>query len=281
MTDDNTPDASAPGEAHVPTAAEDRDTSYTVADGVATITICRPQVLNAFREQTMRELIEAFDNADADPAVGVVVLTGEGDQAFSTGGDVEWENVFDPASGRHTARLLLRLAEAIRGTGKPVIAKVRGWCVGGGNELALLCDFVLAAESAQFAHTDSMLGNSPIWFGTQLLPKLVGTRRAKEILLLGESVAAGEAERIGWINRAVPEADLDATVANWCERLLARSPQALRLTKVSLEFDGDLTLPSVRHGFETLTHNYGTAEFHEGTTAFLEHRTPNFRPDPT
>jgi dihydroxynaphthoic acid synthetase len=259
------------------TSAGTPDTTYAVADGVATITICRPDVLNAFREQTMHELIAAFDAADADPEVGVVVLTGAGDQAFSTGGDVEWENAFSPASGRHTARLLLRLGEAVRGTGKPVIAKVRGWCVGGGNELTLLCDFVLAADSARFVHTDSMIGNSPIWFGTQLLPKLVGTRRAKEILLLGEPVRAPEAERIGWINRAVPEGELDALVADWCERLLARSPQAMRLTKISLDFDGDLTLPSVRHGFETLTHNYGTAEFHEGTTAFLERRTPDFR----
>jgi dihydroxynaphthoic acid synthetase len=255
----------------------DRDVEYSVDSGVATVTISRPDVLNAFREQTMHELIAAFDEADADPEVGVVVLTGAGDQAFSTGGDVEWENAFDPAAGRRTARVLVRLAEAIRGTGKPVIARVHGWCVGGGNELALLCDFVLAGESAKFAHTDSMLGNSPIWYGTQLLPKLVGTRRAKEILMLGDTVAAAEAERIGWINRVVPDEDLDALVADWCKRLLARSPQALRLTKISLEFDGDLTLPSVRHGFEALTHNYGTAEFHEGTTAFLERRAPRFR----
>lgn len=253
------------------------DLSYAVAAGVATITIERPKVLNAFRTQTMHELIDAFDQADADPDVGVVVLTGAGDRAFSTGGDVEWENAFDPSEGRRTARLLIRLAEAIRGTGKPVIAKVRGWCVGGGNELVLLCDFALAAESARFAHTDSMLGNSPIWYGTQLLPKLVGSRRAKEILMLGDTVAAPEAERIGWINRAVPDGELDAVVTNWCERLLARSPQALRLTKISLDFEGDLTLPSVRHGFETLTHNYGTAEFHEGTSAFLERRAPRFR----
>ncbi|ODU07626.1 MAG: 1,4-dihydroxy-6-naphthoate synthase [Pseudonocardia sp. SCN 72-86] len=256
------------------------DLSCTVAAGVATITIERPDVLNAFREQTMHELIEAFDRADADPAVGVVVLTGAGDKAFSTGGDVAMEDAFDPAEGRRTARLLIRLAEAVRGTGKPVIAKVRGWCVGGGNELLLLCDFALAAESARFAHTDSMLGNSPIWYGTQLLPKLVGTRRAKEILMLGDTVPAPEAARIGWINRAVPDADLDVVVADWCARLLARSPQALRLTKISLDFDGDLALPSVRHGFETLTHNYGTTEFHEGTTAFLEGRAPEFRSDP-
>ena len=253
------------------------DIHYGATDGVATVTIDRPEVHNAFREQSMHELIEAFDRADADRGVGVVVLTGTGEQAFSTGGDVAMENAFDPAAGRRTARLLLRLSEAIRGTGKPVVAKVRGWCVGGGAELLNMCDFALAADTARFRHTDSLIGNSPIWFGTQLLPKLVGLRRAKEILMLGDTVSAPEAERIGWINRSVPEAELDAVVQDWCTRLLARSPQALRLTKISLDFDGDLTLPSVRHGFETLTQNYGTAEFHEGTSAFLEKRTPRFR----
>ena len=255
------------------------DVTYAEAGGVATITIDRPEVLNAFREQSMHELVAAFDRADAAPGVGVVVLTGTGDRAFSTGGDVAMEDAFDPARGRRTARLLMRLAEAIRGTGKPVIAKVRGWCVGGGNELVLMSDFVLAADTARFAHTDSKIGNSPIWFGTQLLPGLVGMRRAKEILLLGDPVPAPEAERIGWINRAVPDAELDALVDDWCARLLERSPQAMRLTKISLDYPGDLAMPSVRHGFETLTGNYGTEEFHEGTTAFLQRRAPRFRPE--
>lgn len=253
------------------------DVSYVEAAGVATITIERPHVHNAFREQTMHELIAAFDRADAAPEVGVVVLTGAGDQAFSTGGDVSWEDAFDPAQGRHTARLLVRLAEAVRGTGKPVIAKIRGWCVGGGNELALFCDLAVAADSARFAHTDSLLGNSPIWYATQLMPRLVGARRAREILMLGEHYTAVEAVSMGWINRAVPDEDLDGFVDDWCRRLLARSPQALRLTKVSLEGDADLAAPSVRQGFAALTYFYGTEEFHEGTTAFLERRPPRFR----
>jgi naphthoate synthase/2-ketocyclohexanecarboxyl-CoA hydrolase len=255
------------------------DVRYAESAGVATITIDRPQVHNALREQTMHEMIAAFDRADAAPGVRVVVLTGAGEGAFSTGGDVAMEDAFDPAEGRRMARLLIRLAEAVRGTGKPVIAKIRGWCVGGGNELNLLCDFAIAAESARFAHTDSWLGSSPVWYGTQLMPRLVGTRRAKEILILGEQYTAAEAAAMGWINRAVPDEQLDATVDDWCTRLCQRSAQAMRLTKVSLDADGDLTLPSVRHGFETLTHIYGTAEFHEGTVAFLERRPPRFHPD--
>jgi dihydroxynaphthoic acid synthetase len=256
---------------------EYRDVSYEVAGGIATVTIERPGVLNAFRELTMRELIDAFDRADADPEVGVVVIAGAGEVAFSAGGDVAMENAFDRAEGRRMARLLLRLAEAVRGTGKPVIAKIRGWCVGGGNELNLLCDFALAADTARFAHTDSRLGNSPIWFGTQLLPQLVGTRRAKEIIMLGRTYSATEAAAMGWINQAVPTGELDDLVADWCATLLSSSRQALSLSKVSLNGSGDDTLASVRQGFEALAYIYETAEFREGTTAFLEHREPDFQ----
>jgi dihydroxynaphthoic acid synthetase len=253
------------------------DIRYEQAAGIATITIDRAQVHNAFREQTMHELIAAFDRADAAPGVGVIVLTGAGEAAFSAGGDVEMENAFDRAAGKRIARVLMRLAEAVRGTGKPVIAKVRGWCVGGGNELMLLCDFALAAESARFCHTDSKLGNSPVWYGTQLLPQLVGTRRAKEIIMLGRRYSAAEAAQMGWINGAFPDAELDDVVAEWCASLLASSPQALSLSKASLNYEGDQALPSVRHGLEALAGMYETAEFREGTLAFLEHRAPDFR----
>ena len=253
------------------------DVLYEEKAGVATITIDRPAVHNAFREQTIHELIAAFDRADSAREVGVVVLTGTGSQAFSTGGDVTMENGFDPHDGRRMARLLLRLSEAIAGTRKPTLAKVRGWCVGGGNEVNILCDFCLAAASARFAHTDSRLGSSPIWFGTQLLPRLVGSRRAKEIILLGKTYSAREAAQIGWINEAVPDDELDATVASWCETLLGHSPQAMALSKLSMNADTDEALHSVRQGFEALTYIYGTEEFHEGTAAFLERRAPRFR----
>jgi naphthoate synthase/2-ketocyclohexanecarboxyl-CoA hydrolase len=254
-----------------------QDVLYEEMAGVATITIDRPEVHNALREQTIHELIAAFDRAYGSREIGVIVLTGTGSKAFSTGGDVTMENAFDPHEGRRMARLLLRLAEAIGGTRKPTIAKVRGWCVGGGNEVNLLCDFCLAAESARFAHTDSRLGSSPIWFGTQLLPRLVGSRRAREIILLGATYSATDAAQMGWINRAVPDGELDATVAAWCETLLGHSPQAMALSKLSMNADADEALHSVRQGFEALTYIYGTEEFHEGTAAFLERRAPRFR----
>lgn len=257
------------------------DLLYAETDGICEITLNRPDVHNAFREQTIHELTAAFDRADASPAAGVIVFTGAGERAFSTGGDVAMEDEFTPDEGRRMARLLIRLTEAMRGTGKPTIAKIRGWCVGGGNELNLMCDLSVAAESARFAHTDARLGNSPIWFGTQLMARLVGEKLAKEIIMLGETYTAAEAARMGWINRAVPDAELDDFVAGWGRRLLGHSPQSMRLTKASINADTDPVLASVRQSFEALTYVYGTPEFHEGTAAFLEKRPPRFRPEPT
>ena len=253
-----------------------QDILYVVANRVATITINRPEVHNAFRLKTIEELIGAFDLADADPDVRVVVLTGAGEKAFSTGGDVAMESEFDAKAGRHVGRLLIRLAEAIRGTGKPVIAKVRGWCVGGGNELNLLCDLSVATRTARFAYTDARLGNSPIWYATQLLPLHMSDKRAREVVMLGKTYSAEDAERLGWINEVVDEDKLDDTVTAWCERLASSSPQSLRLSKVSMNQMSDFLLHSVRQGFETLAYIHDTAEFHEGTAAFLEKRPPRF-----
>lgn len=253
-----------------------QDIVYEVKDRVATIRINRPEVLNAFRIKTIEEMTRAFDMADADPVVRVAVLTGTGERAFSTGGDVEMESEFDSNAGRHVGRLLIRLAEAMRGTGKPIIAKVRGWCVGGGNELNLLCDLSVATRTARFAHTDARLGNSPIWYATQLLPLHMSDKRAREVVMLGKTYTAADAERLGWINEAVDEDKLDETVDDWCQRLVASSPQSLRLSKVSMNQMSDMMLHSVRQGFETLAYIHDTEEFHEGTAAFLEKRKPSF-----
>lgn len=253
-----------------------QDVLYEVADRVATITINRPEVLNAFRLRTIEELTTAFDAADDDPDVRVVLLTGAGNKAFSTGGDVEMENEFDGKAGRHVGRALIRLAEAIRGTGKPVIARISGWCVGGGNELNLLCDLSVATRESRFAHTDAKLGNSPIWYATQLLPLHMSDKRAREVVMLGKTYTADEAERLGWINEVVEEDKLDTTVRDWCRRLVESSPQSLRLSKISLNQMSDMMLHSVRQGFETLSYIHDTDEFHEGTAAFLEKRPPKF-----
>jgi naphthoate synthase/2-ketocyclohexanecarboxyl-CoA hydrolase len=259
------------------THADYTDIQWNVESGVATITINRPEVHNAIRDVSVEELIHAFDRADDDPDVGVIVLTGAGDRAFCTGGDIGFEDRLDPEEGRRFGRILMRLSQTMRGSGKPIIAKIRGWCVGGGNELNLLCDLSVAADTARFGHTGPRMGSVPIWYGTQLMPHLVGEKRAKEIIMLCEKYSANQAEAMGWINRSVPEDSLDELVDGWCQTLLSRSPQSLRLTKFSIDYESDKLWPSVRSGFEVLNYIHGTDEFHEGTTAFLQKREPNFR----
>lgn len=259
-------------------SAQEDEVLYATDDGVATITINRPHKHNAVTVTTVAKLIDAFDRADADPEIGVIVLTGAGDKAFCTGGDVEFEDKLDPNAGRRFGRMLMRLSEAIRGTGKPVIAKVRGWCIGGGNELNLICDLTIAAESAIFGQVGPKMGSVPIWYATQMLPRAMGEKVAKEIIMLCQRYSATDAASRGWINKAVPDDELDTAVREWCDILLRHSPQALRLTKHSVNFESDQLTPSVRAGFETLTYIHGTDEFHEGTSAFLEKRTADFTP---
>jgi dihydroxynaphthoic acid synthetase len=252
------------------------DILYKVDRNVAFITINRPEVLNALRFETVSELVDAFSSADDDPDVGVIVLTGTGGRAFCVGGDIRYENELTAKSGRRFARELMKLSEAIRQTGKPVVARIEGWCVGGGNELNLLCDLSIASESSKFGHSGPKMGSIPIWYGTQLMPRLVGEKRAKEVVFLCRHYSARQVEGMGWINAAVPDDELDVTVREWCDRMLEMSPQSLRIAKLSINYETDAMLPSVKHGFEILNQVHGTEEFHEGTQAFLDKRQPAF-----
>lgn len=253
-----------------------QDIIYTAQDGVARITINRPETYNAFRGETLDALIDAFRTAEADGSVGVVVLTGAGDKAFCSGGDVTWEEESDEAGALQLARRTTMLSMIVRGCGKPVIARVNGYAVGGGNELQLICDLTIASENAVFGQAGPKMGSVPIWWGTQLLPRLVGEKRAREIVMLCHRYPAQEALEMGWINKVVPEAELDAAVDEWCEELLQLSPQALRVAKLSLNFESDQLWPSVFHGYQMISFIHGTEEFHEGTQAFLEKRKPDF-----
>jgi dihydroxynaphthoic acid synthetase len=252
------------------------DIFYDVADSVATITINRPEKRNAFREQTLDELIDAFSSAEADRSVGVIVLTGAGDKAFCSGGDIAWEDASDPSGAARLNRRTSNLSLIMRGCGKPVIARVRGYAVGGGNELQMICDLTIASEDSKFGQAGPKMGSVPVWWGTQLLPRIVGERRAREIVMLCEPLTADEAQRIGLINKVVPAAELDDAVAAWCQRLLSLSPQALRVAKLSLNFESDQLWASVQHGQQMINFIHGTAEFHEGTQAFLEKRPADF-----
>jgi len=252
------------------------DVCYDVSGGVARITINRPEKYNAFREETLDDLIAAFSAAEADRAVGVIVLTGAGEKAFCSGGDISWEDASDPAGAARMNRRTSVLSLIMRGCGKPIIARVKGYAVGGGNELQLLCDLTVASDDSKFGQAGPKMGSVPVWWGTQLLPRIVGERRAREIVMLCEQIPAPQAVELGLINKCVPAAGLDAAVDAWCERLLSLSPQALRVAKLSLNFESDQLWASVQHGQQMINFIHGTEEFHEGTQAFLQKRSPDF-----
>ena len=252
------------------------DLLYRNERGVATITINRPEVHNAFRNQTLDELADCFEEAARDESVGVIVLAGAGTRAFCSGGDVREEDAFDTVKGRAHHRRLLRLAEVMRNCGKPIIAAVRGYCLGGGNSLMLLCDMTIATEGSRFGQVGPKMGSSPLWWSTQLLPRLVGEKKAREIVMLCRQYTAAEAERMGWINKVVPDAALEGEVAQWCRELLDKSPQALRIAKVSLNSESDHLWSAVVHGLGLLSFAHATEEFHEGTGAFLQKRPPDW-----
>lgn len=254
-----------------------QDVLYSVDRGVATITINRPEVHNAFREQTLDELIKAFEAADEDREVGVIVLTGAGERAFSSGGDVGTEAEFTKHDAWRYNRRCLQLSSLMRNTGKPVVARVNGWAVGGGNELNLLCDLAIASSNAKFGQAGARVGSVPIWYGTQMLPRLIGERRAREVVFMARQYTAQQAYEMGWVNLVVEPEELDATVREWCDQLLEKSPTALMIAKLQLNYASDELFPSVVGGFRMLNVGlHGTPEQHEGMTAFLEKRKPDF-----
>jgi dihydroxynaphthoic acid synthetase len=253
------------------------DILFAKTEGVARITINRPKTHNAFRTHTLEELVDAFQNAGNDPGIGVIVLSGAGGRAFSTGGDVKWERDLSVEHGKYVHDVSMRLSHAMRDNGKPVIAAVNGYCIGGGNELNLLCDLTIATEKSIFGQAGPRIGSVPIWFGTQLLTLNLGEKRAREIVYLCRQYTARQALEMGWINAVVPEPEFDATVNQWCQEILEKSPQALRLAKFSINCEADRLISSVNQGFHALTLFYGTEEFREGCSAFVEKRKPDFR----
>jgi dihydroxynaphthoic acid synthetase len=245
-------------------------------EGIARITINRPKVLNSFRSKTLDELASAFDDASNDDSVGVVVLAGAGEKAFCAGGDISEMGELSPSAGRKFLGKCLKVSTAIRNCSKPVIAMVRGYCLGGGHEIHLMCDLTIAGESAQFGQTGPTVGSIPIWGGTQMLPRVVGEKKAREFVFLCRRYSAREAEAMGLINKVVPDEKLEEETLAWCKRILEMSPQALSVAKVSLNFESDLLYPSFVHGAEMLRIVYGTEEIKEGFNAFLQKRKPDF-----
>lgn len=253
-----------------------RDIRFEVDDHVAWVTIDRPWVLNAFREQTLDELADAIASTREDPSIVAVVVTGAGERAFSAGGDFHAMMRLNRINGHLWNERMLRLAMTIRGLPVPVIAMVHGPCVGGGHELALWCDVVISAEDGVFGQTGAKVGACPTVGATQYLPRIVGERLAREMILLARTLTAEEALAVGLINKVVPKAELRDETEAWCDRIKGLSPQTIRATKTSLNFESDELYASWQHGMELLANVWGTEESLEGMQAFLDKRSPDF-----
>ena len=247
-----------------------------VTDDVAWITINRPQVRNAFREQTLDELTEAVKSTREDASIVAAVITGAGDKAFSSGGDFDAMMKLNRANAMHWNDRMLGLAMAIRGVPIPVIAMVHGACMGGGHELALWCDLVISAEDGVFGQTGAKVGACPTVGATQYIPRLIGDRLAKEMIFLCRTFTADEAVKIGLINKVVPKAKLREETEAWCQQMKGYSGQTLRATKKSLNFESDELYASWQQGMELLAEIWGSDESLEGMNAFLEKRKPDF-----
>ncbi len=256
------------------------DILYEKRDGIATITINRPQVLNAFRAETVEEMLQAMRDAEEDRDIGVIVLAGAGDRAFCAGGDNSARG--SPEGGGYGGRGLVglpieELHSAIRDSRKPVIAKVQGYAIGGGNVLATVCDLTIASEKAQFGQVGPRVGSVDPGWGTAYLSRLVGEKRAREIWFLCRRYTAAEAYEMGLVNKVVPAERLDAEVEAWCREILALSPTAIAIAKRSFNADSENIRGIGALGFESLALYYESEESKEGTRAFLEKRRPDFR----
>jgi naphthoate synthase len=264
-----------------PGDADFTDVRYETADleggRIAKLTINRPEVRNAFRPKTLFELRDAFEMARDDPSVGVIILTGEGPDAFCSGGDQRIRGddgyVGDDGIGRLN---VLDLQVQIRRVPKPVVAMVAGYAIGGGHVLHVVCDLTIAADNARFGQTGPKVGSFDGGYGSGLLAASVGQKKAREIWYLCEQYDAAEAERMGLVNTVVPLADLEVTTVAWCSKMLQHSPLALRMLKASMNAADD-GLAGIQQlaGDATLLY-YMTEEAQEGKRAYLEKRRPEF-----
>jgi naphthoate synthase len=259
-----------------------RDIRYEVAEGIAKLTINRPEVRNAFRPQTLFELTDAFTRARDDPEVGVVVLTGEGPDAFCSGGDQRIRGADgylgeDDVARRGIGRLnVLDLQVQIRRLPKPVIAMVAGYAIGGGHVLHLVCDLSLAADNARFGQTGPRVGSFDGGYGSSLLARTIGLKRAKEVWFLCRQYDAAQALEWGLVNTVVPLAELERETVAWCRQILTLSPIALRMLKAGFNAADDGLAGVQQLAGDATMLFYMTEEGQEGRNAYVERRRPDF-----
>lgn len=246
-------------------------------DGIAKVTINRPEVHNAFRPQTVNELKDAFDIARDDSSIGCVILTGKGDKAFCSGGDQKVRGEGGYVGGDGVPRLnILDLQKQIRSLPKPVVAMVAGYAIGGGHVLHVVCDLTIAAENAIFGQTGPRVGSFDGGLGSSYLARIVGQKKAREIWFLCRQYNADQAKEMGLVNTVVPLKELETETVKWCREMLELSPMALRFLKASMnaDCDGQIGLLDLA-GNATLLY-YLSEEGTEGKQAFIEKRKPDF-----
>lgn len=259
------------------TLKEYKEILFQFYNGIAKISINRPQVHNAFTPRTVQEMSEAMELARQNPDVGVVILTGEGGKAFCSGGDQSVRGHGGYIGEDAVPRLnVLDLQMQIRRIPKPVVAMVAGWAIGGGHVLHVVCDLTIAAENARFGQTGPKVGSFDGGFGASYLARIVGQKKAREIWFLCDQYDAQEAREMGLVNKVVPLEQLEETTVAWCEKMLERSPLALRMLKASFnaELDGQAGIQQLA-GDATLLY-YLSDEAKEGKNSFLEKRKPDF-----
>lgn len=258
-------------------AFEDLKYEKTEDGQIAKITINRPEVRNAFRPQTVREMLTAFDLAQEDQRVGVVILTGQGDQAFCSGGDQKVRGNAGYVGSDGVPRLnILEVQKKIRSLPKPVVAMVAGYAIGGGHVLHVVCDLTIAADNARFGQTGPKVGSFDGGLGSSYLARIVGQKKAREIWFLCRQYDAAQALEMGLVNTVVPLAELEAETVKWAREMLQHSPLALRCLKTALnaDCDGQIGLLDLA-GNATLLY-YMSEEAQEGKNAFIEKRPPDF-----
>lgn len=257
------------------------DKKFEFFEGIAKITINRPEVYNAFRPETNIEMLDAMSICRERNDIGVIVLTGAGTKAFCSGGDQNVKGIGGYIDDSGTPRLnVLDLHKAIRSIPKPVVAMVNGYAIGGGHVLHVVCDLTIASDNAKFGQTGPKVGSFDAGFGSSYLARCVGQKKAREIWFLCKQYTAVEAEAMGMVNAVVPLEELEDTTVEWCKIMLQRSPMALRMIKRGLnaELDGQRGLMEFA-GDATLMY-YLMEEAQEGKNAFLEKRDPDFQQFP-
>ena len=257
------------------------DIKFEFWEGIAKITINRPKVYNAFRPETNMEMLDAMNICRESNDINVVILTGEGDKAFCSGGDQNVKGIGGDISENGVPRLnVLDLHKAIRSLPKPVIAMVNGYAIGGGHVLHVVCDLTIASDNARFGQTGPKVGSFDGGFGSNYLARHVGQKKAREIWFLCNQYTAEEAEKMGLVNKVVSLSELENTTIEWCKTIMKRSPLAIRMIKraMNAELDGQHGLMEFA-GDATLLY-YLTAEAQEGKNAFLEKREPDFQQFP-